>query len=101
MPRKKKLQTYVSDELYKHLERSARKSKTSVSLEAARLLEAALGLCNSPKQLQSPYPSVLCDPELIEELQNLSDRIERLENDKVTYARPDPSRRGRKGSGGR
>ena len=96
MPRKKKLQTYVSDQLYKHLERSARKSKTSVSLEAARLLEVSLGLRDSPKQFESPYPSVLCDPELIEELHNLSSRIERLEKSQATSTRLDPSRRGRR-----
>lgn len=92
MSRKKKLQTYVSEELYKHLERSARESKTSVSLEAARLLEASVGLDSYSGESVAYFPSELAD-----ELQSLKSRVEALERGKNTSTRPDPSRRGRRG----
>ena len=95
MARKKKLQTYVSDALYKYLERSARDSKTSVSLEAARLLETLLQMEGTGHSPQAQLNAKRIE-ELSINLQSLQRRVVSLEDRYSVSNRLDPSRRGRR-----
>ena len=95
MPCKRKLQTYIRDDLYRHLQKSAKKSNTSVSMEASRLLELTL-LPEQPQNTnQSKFDSRLIQS-LSSQLQDLQRRVRMLESSSKPSVHRDPSYRGRR-----